>query len=141
MLDVDYGARCLLLREAVDSNGDGLLSGDELAVLKERLVKLATRPLRLSLSTAALPFTVKESKLSLREDRRANDSPLSAAVLVEISHPHPVSEGLNLEIEDTSPDMSPIVLEVFQAGAHEPPFQQEVESGRTTKVRLGALKE
>ena len=38
VLDVDSGERCLLLREAMDSNRDGVLSGDEVAQLKDRLV-------------------------------------------------------------------------------------------------------
>lgn len=139
VMDVDAGDRCLMLREAVDSNRDGLLSGAEVTVLKKRLVKLATGALKLSLSSAPLPLSVTQSKLSLREDRRANDSPLSVAVLVELALPHSVGEGASLEIEDTSPDRSPLVLEVFQAGAQEPPFQKEVESGRTTRIRLGDL--
>ena len=72
VMDVDAGERCLLLREAVDSNRDGQLAGEEIAQLKDRLVKMATRPLKLSISGAPLPVVGKESKVSLREDRRAN---------------------------------------------------------------------
>ncbi len=136
VMDVDSGERCLLLREAVDSNRDGLLSGDELAQLKDRLVKMVTRPLKLSISGAPIPVNVKETRLSLREDRRANDSALSVAVLVEIDHPHAVSVGMEFEVEDISPDQSTIVLQVFQEGAKEPPFQAEVKSGVKTKVRF-----
>ena len=136
VIDVDAGERCLLLREAVDSNRDGLLSGEELTQLKDRLVKMATRPLKLSISGAPIPLNVKETKLSLREDRRANDSALSVAVLVEIDHPHAVSVGMDFEVEDISPDQSTIVLQVFQEGAKEPPFQAEVKSGVKTKIRF-----
>lgn len=136
VMDVDAGERCLLLREAVDSNRDGLLTGEELTQLKDRLVKMVTRPLKLSISSAPIPLTVKETKLSLREDRRANDSALSVAVLVEIEHPHPVSEGMTFEVEDVSPDQSTIVLQVFQEGDKQPPFQGEVQSGVKTKIRI-----
>ena len=136
VMDVDAGERCLLLREAVDSNRDGVLSGAEVEQLKDRLVKMVTRPLKLSISGAPIPLTVKDTKLSLREDRRANDSPLSVAVLVEIEHPHAVSEGMEFEVEDISPDQSTIVLQVFQEGDKQPPFQQEVKSGVKTKIRI-----
>ena len=136
VLDVDSGERCLLLREAMDSNRDGVLSGDEVTQLKDRLVKMATRPLKLSISGAPILLVVKETKISLREDHRANDSALSVAVLVEIDHPHEVSPGMNFEVEDISPDQSTIVLQVFQEGAKEPPFQEEVKSGVKTKVRI-----
>lgn len=136
VMDVDAGERCLLLREAADSNRDGVLSGDELTQLKDRLVKLMIRPLKLWVSSAPLPVVVKESKLSLREDRRANDSPLSVAVLVEMEHRDALRPGMRLEVEDVSPDASTIVLQVFQEGATEPPFEQEVQSGTKTKIRL-----
>ena len=136
VMDVDSGERCLLLREAVDSNRDGQLAGAELTQLKDRLVKMATRPLKLSISGAPIPLTIKETKLSLRDDHRANDSALSVAVLVEIEHPHEVSPGMDFEVEDVSPDQSTIVLQVFQEGATEAPFQAEVKSGVKTKVRF-----
>ncbi len=134
VMDVDSGDRCLLLREAVDSNRDGLITGAEVTRLKEQLVKLATRPLKLSISTAPLALVIKETKVSLRDDPRANDAALSVAVLVEIEHAHPVSTGMEFEIEDTSPDQSTIVLQVFQDGVK--PFQEEVKSGVKTKVRF-----
>jgi hypothetical protein len=133
VMDVDSGERCLLLREAVDSNRDGLLAGEELTQLKDRLVKLATRPLKFSISGAPIPLTIKETKLSLRDDRRANDSALSVAVLIEIEHPHPVSEGMHFEVEDVAPDQSTIVLQVFQDKSK--PFEAEVKSGVKTRVR------
>jgi hypothetical protein len=136
VMDVDSGERCLLLREAVDSNRDGQLTGAELTQLKERLVKMATKPLKLSISGAPIELVVKGTKLSLRDDRRANDAALSVAVLVEIEHQHPVSTGMDFEVEDIAPDQSTIVLQVFQEGSKEAPFQAEVKSGVKTKVRF-----
>lgn len=138
VMDVDSGERCRLLREASDEDRNGLLEGDEVAALKKRLVAMATRNLKLGLSGAPLPVEVKETKLSLREDKRANDSPLSVAVLIELKHPHEVSEGMQFEVEDTAPDLSTIVVQVVQESA-EPPLQVELESGKKTKVRLGKL--
>lgn len=138
VMDVDSGERCLLLREAVDSNRDGFVTGDEVTKLRERLVKLALKPLALGLSGAPLAPVVKDTKLSLREDRRANDAPLSVAVLLELEHGKAFAEGMHLEVTDTSPDLSTIVLQVFQAGG-QAPFEQEVPSGVKTKVPIGRL--
>jgi hypothetical protein len=136
VMDVDSGERCLLLREAVDANRDGLIAGDEVGKLKERLVKLATSSLQLGLSGAPLPLQVKDGKVSLRDDKRANDSPLSVAVLLELDHPHAVRPGMHLEFTDVSPDTSSIVLQVYEEGSQAKPFEGEVESGVKTKVRL-----
>ncbi|MFZ5444947.1 MAG: hypothetical protein ACOZQL_33465 [Myxococcota bacterium] len=141
VMDVDSGDQCLLLREAMDADRDGLLVGDEVKKLRARLVKLAVSPLRLTLSGAPLTLDQKDMKLSLREDRRANDAPLSVAVLLELELRQPFAEGTQLEVTDTAPDLSTIVLQVFQAGAKEPPFEQEVASGMKTPVRVGALSE
>lgn len=141
VMDVDSGDRCLLLREAVDSNRDGVVTGEEVTRLKERLVKLAITPLQLGISGAPIPVQVKESKLSLRDDPRANDAPLSIALLVEVAHPHAIAEGMELEVTDTAPDTSTIVLQVYQSGSTEPPFEQQVPSGVKTKIRMGVLRE
>ncbi len=138
VMDVDSGERCLMLREAVDSNRDGVLTGDEVAKLKERLVKMATSPLKLGLSGAPLPVLIKETKLSLREDRRANDGPLSVAVLIELPLAPTPGPGAQLEVTDTAPDQSTIVVQVFQSGEV---FEKEVDSGVTARVRLGVLTE
>jgi hypothetical protein len=65
------------------------------------------------------------------------------AVLLEDPHPAAVSVGTNLEIEDTSPDLSPVRFEVNQVPAGdagvEPPSTTDLESGVKWKVRLGAL--
>lgn len=139
VMDVDSGERCLLLREAVDADRDGVLSADEVAKLKERLVKLATSRLELGLSGAKLRVEVKDTKLSLRDDRRANDAPLSIAVLFEVPVTSPLAEGMTLEVTTVAPDQSHVVVQVFQAGATAPPFQQEVPSGAAARVRLGRL--
>jgi hypothetical protein len=134
VMDVDSGDRCLLLREAVDSNRDGKLEGEELGKLKERLVKMATSTLALGLSGAPLKLQVKDTKLNLREDPRANDSPLSVAVLLELDHKDAISPGMKLEFTDTAPDQSTVVLQVFQEGMAEAPFEAEVKSGVKTLV-------
>ncbi|MCC6334349.1 MAG: hypothetical protein IT380_10225 [Myxococcales bacterium] len=143
VMDVDSGDRCTVLRQAADANGDGLLQGAEVTALKERLASMAAKTLKLSISGAAIAVTAKETKLSLREDPRVGEAGLSVALLIELAHPHPVSEGMTFEVTDTSPDLSPVVVQVFQAAAKgaapEAPFQGEVESGKTVKVRLGRL--
>ena len=136
VMDVDSGDRCLLLREPVDSNRDGLITGEEVTKLKARLVKLATSPLKFSISGAPIPLTIKDTRLSLRDDKRANDSPLSVAVLIEIEHASEVSPGMHFEVEDIAPDQSTIVLQVFQEGSKEKPFEAEMPSGVKTKVRF-----
>lgn len=138
VMDVDSGERCLLLREPADANRDGALAGDEVTKLKERLVKMATGQLQFGLSGAPLPLQLKESKLSLRDDRRANDSPLSVAVLLELDHPRGIKSGMHLEVTDVSPDTSSIALQVFQDTLS--PFQTELASGVKVKVALEAPK-
>jgi len=136
MMDADSGDRCLLLREAVDSNRDGFITGDEARKLKERLTKMAVSPLKFAISGAPLNVVVKESKLSLREDKRANDSPLSIAVLIEIPLSPTPHEGSSLEVTDTAPDQSAIALQVFQAKST---AELELPSGVTTPIRIGQL--
>lgn len=141
VMDVDSGERCLLLREAVDANRDGRLEGDEVAKLKERLVKLASSRLEVTLSGAPLALTLEDTKLSLREDRRANDAGLSVALLYSARFTTAPGEGMELVVTDVAPDQSHVAVQVFQAGAKEAPFQQEVPSGAPAKVRLGRLSE
>jgi hypothetical protein len=143
VMDVDSGSRCAVLRQAADADGDGRLKGAEVTQLKERLAAMALRTLKLGISGAATAVTPKESKLSLHEDPRVGEGGLSVAVLVELRHPHAVSEGLHFEVTDTSPDLSPVVVQVFQAAAKgatpEAPFEVELEAGKTASVRLGRL--
>ncbi len=145
VMDVDAGSRCAVLRQAADADLDGRVTGAEVTALKERLTAMALRPLKLGLSGAALAVTVKESKLSLRDDARVGEAGLSLALLLEVRHPRPVSEGLQLEVSDTSPDLSPVLVRVFQAvapgAAPVAPFEVELEAGKTASVRLGRLGE
>jgi hypothetical protein len=145
VMDVDSGARCAVLRQAADGDSDGLLAGAEVTALKERLAEMALRTLALGVSGAPVAVTVKESKLSLRGDPRVSESGLSLALLVEVRHPHAVSEGMAFEVTDTSPDLSPVMVQVFQAAAKgaapEAPVQIELEAGKTASVRLGRLAE
>ena len=97
---------------------------------------MAVSPLQFSLSGAPLPMVVKESKLSLREDKRANDGPLSVAVLIEIPLSPAPNEGASLEITDVAPDQSAIALQVFQAKST---TELELPSGVKTPVRIGVL--
>lgn len=136
VMDADSGERCLLLREAVDSNRDGFITGDEVGKLKDRLTKMAVSPLKFGISGAPLTLVVKESKLSLREDKRANDSPLSIAVLIEIPLSPAPHEGASLELTDVAPDQSAIAVQVFQAKST---VELELPSGVTTPVRIGPL--
>lgn len=136
VMDVDSGDRCLLLREAVDSDRNKELAGEELTKLRDRVTKMATSALKLGLSGAPLVLQLKDSKLSLRDDKRANDSPLSVAILMELEHPSAISDSMTLEFTDTSPDQSTIVLQVFQEGMAGAPFEAEVKSGVKTKVPL-----
>ena len=143
VMDVDSGDRCALIRAGADANKDGRLSPEETGALKQKLVAMATRALKLSFSSAPIAAVVKESKLSLREDLGVSTSGLSVAVLLDLSHPQEVTPGMRFEVEDTSPDLSTIRLQVFQASdgqePAEPAFDAALESGKVARVRLGSL--
>jgi hypothetical protein len=143
VLDVDSGERCELLRAGADVNHDGLLAREERAALEKKVASLITRPLKLAISGYPLPLTIKDTKLNLRDDQRVSRTAISVALLLEVKHPYDVSPGMHLEVETVTPDASPLRLEVFQASQPgdpgEPPFRQEVESGKKVRVRLGAL--
>lgn len=145
VMDVDAGERCSLLRAQADLDRDGLLSKDELAFLAKKLTGLATRTLTVGVSGAVIPLVVKDTKLSIREDPRVSETGLSLALLLELPTPWPITPGGTFEVTDTSPDLSPVALEVFQvpaaAAKAEAPFRGEVEAGRQVKVRLGAVGE
>jgi hypothetical protein len=134
LMDVDAGQRCLLLREAADESRDGLLDAGEVKGLERRLAAMLTRNLKLGISGAPIPVVVKETRLSLRDDPRANDAGFSVAVLIEVAHPHAVSPGMQFEVENVSPDLSAMTVEVLQAGA--PASVAQVESGKKYAVRL-----
>ena len=141
-MDVDGGERCRLIRDGADANRDGVLSGDEVKALKDKLLRLATLALKLSLSGFPVPPQVKDVKLDLRKDRAVSESGVSIAVLLEDPHPAAVHVGTELVVEDASPDQSPVHVEVNQAlpdGGVEPPAATELEPGVKWKVRLGPL--
>ena len=143
VLDVDGGERCRLIRDGADQNRDGKLSGDEVKALEDKLTRMATRALKLSLSGFGVPPQVKQTKLDLRKDHTVSETGVSVAVLLEDPHPAAVAVGTDLLVEDSSPDLSPVRFEVNQitlpdAGL-EPPARTELESGVKWKVRLGAL--
>lgn len=135
VMDIDSGQRCLLLREAADENRDGFLDATETKNLEKRLVNMATRNLKLAISGAQIPVVVKDSKLSLRNDKRANDTGFSLVVLTEVTHPHQVDEGMSFQVENITPDLSAMAVEVFQVG--EPVTQTELDSGKKLSVRIG----
>ena len=143
VMDVDGGERCELLRAGADTNKDGELDGPETAALKKKLVTLATRALKLSLSGYPVPIVVKDAKVTRKEDPRVSKSGVSVAVLLEIQHPYAVTPGMTLTLEDTAPDFSTVEVEVYQHAApdagQEPAVQQTLPSGEALKVRLGAL--
>lgn len=143
VLDVDSGERCELLRAGADANHDGVLSRPERATLLAKLASFVTKPLKLGISGYPLPLTVTESKLNLRSDDSVSRTGLSVALLLEVKHPHEVSEGMHFEVETVTPDQSPVRLEVLQTPAPkepaEPDFRDEVPSGKRVQVRLGAL--
>lgn len=140
VIDMDGGEQALLLRSAADANHDGRLDEAEAQALKDRLARMATRALALTLGGAPLPNTVVGSKLSLREDFRAGDAGLSIAVHLRIRHPVDVVEGMTLGVKDAAPDLSAIHVEVFQAAEPaERPSSATVPSGARHDVRLGRL--
>lgn len=143
VMDIDGGERCELLRAGADANHDGELDGPETAVLKKKLVTLATRALKLWISGYPVPVVVKDAKVTLKEDPRVSKTGVSVAVLLETEHPYAVTPGMSLWLEDTSPDFSEVEVEVFQHSAEDgggpEPVKQAVASGARLKVRLGAL--
>src|SRR5262249_31015079 len=111
-MDVDSGERPKLLRAGADLDRDGLLSPPEPAALQQKLVQLATRGLKLGIAGFPLEVRVTDVKLSLREDRTVSESGLSLALMLEATHRQPVSEGMSLEVDVTSPDQSHVRVEV-----------------------------
>jgi hypothetical protein len=144
VMDVDGGERCELMRAGADLNRDGVLADDEKRALEKKLTALVLRPLKVGLSSYVVPLKLLEAKLNLRGDASVSRSGVSVALLLESNHPYEVSPGMHFEFETVTPDASPVRLEVFQAAdpgdpSPEPDFQQEIDSGRRTRVRLGLL--
>lgn len=143
VMDVDGSERVKLLREGADTNGNGVIDGDETAALKKKLTAMATRALKVGISGAPVPLTVKDVKLSLREDKSVSETGVSVALMLEGVHPHEVTPGMSLEVEDTSPDFSPVVIEVSALsgadGGAEALETYELPAGQKHAVRLGSL--
>jgi hypothetical protein len=141
-LEIDSGKRAQLLRQGVDLDGDGLLSNAERTELRRQLLTMARREFALEVSGFRVAFTeAEEAKLSLREDPRASDAGLSFALLLHATHPK-VTPGMELVVKDGSPDGSPALVTVFQAGADGGVGQQtqkEISVGEMLRVRLGQL--
>jgi hypothetical protein len=141
-MDADGGERTRGLRAAADTNGDQKLSKDELKGLQDRLVKLATESLKLDISSAKVAVEVKDAKLNVRGDFTVSDAGLSLAVLLVMKHPHAVTPGMTLTVEDRAPDLSHVALEVFQAtggDAGAEVSKVELENRKKHQVRLGVL--
>lgn len=142
-LDVDSGKRCALLRGGADLDRDGQISDEQALGLERKLAGLAKRPLRLEISGYPVSLREEGAKLSLRGDRRVSEEGLSVAVLLRARLPGKVSEGMELSVEDSSPDRSHVVVEVHQASAldagEEPPVQGELLAGQKLRARLGRL--
>jgi hypothetical protein len=135
VMDVDSGPQCRLLREAADENRNGVLDPPEVKALDRRLAAMLTRNLKLGVAGAPIPVRVTQTKLSLREDLRAGDAGFSVAVLLEVAHPHAISEGMQFEVQNVSPDLSTLAIEVLQVD--QAPALAEVESGAWHRVRFG----
>lgn len=145
VMDIDGGERCSLIRAGADADHDGVLSATEAAALKNRLVAIAMQSLKVRFSGAPFALEVRESKINLHQDSGVSESGLSVAIFIDQHHREPATEGLRFEVEDQSPDRSPVNLEVFQVPAAEAgtlaPYTTELEAGRPASVRLGALAE
>ncbi len=143
VMDIDGGERCSLIRSGADLNHDGVLSTDETGVLKKRLVAMAMKSLKVGFSGAPVTLEISESKVNLHADPRVNESGLSVAVLLSLTHSPAANPGMAFEVEDTAPDLSTVNLQVFQVSAADAgagvAFEGDAESGRKTSVRLGAL--
>ncbi len=143
VMDVDAGERCELLRAGADLNHDGVLAEAEKHALEKKLTLLALKPLKVGLSSYAVPLKVVEAKLNLRGDQTVSRAGVSVALLLEANHPYELSPGMHFEFVTVTPDASPVRLEVFQAtDASDPPepdFRQDIDSGKRVRVRLGRL--
>lgn len=143
VLDVDGAERTRGLRAAADKNGDKKLSQDELKELEQRLTTLALGSLRLTISGAPVPVAAKLTKLDVKGDFGVSDGGLSVAAMLMVRHPAPVSPGMTLLIQDKSPDLSPVTVQVFMARSVDAGTldaqQGELEAGKAFAVRLGQL--
>ncbi len=96
------------MRDGADANRDGVLEVQEVAALKDKLVRLATLALKLALSGYPVTWKVKQTKLDLRRDPLVTQTGVSVAVLFEAQLEVAIAPGTQLEVEDASPDSSPV---------------------------------
>ena len=143
VMDVDGSERTRGLRAAADRDGDRRLDAQEGKRLLATVQAMALRHLKVAVSGAPIPVAVKDAKLNLHGDHTVSDAGLSVALYLDQKHPHAVTPGLVLTVEDEAPDHGHVALEVHQAwgpdaGSAEP-FQQELARGQRAEIRLGAL--
>lgn len=134
VLDVDDSERAELLRATADTDHDGVLSKDETARLRAKLVELATSKLRISVSGHRLVTPVKDVRLSLRQQKRVGEAGMSVAVMLETLLPGKVVPGMTLAVEDASPDGSPVQVELGQTDAGV--VSRELVAGEKAELRL-----
>jgi hypothetical protein len=140
VLEVDRGRRSQLLRAGADVNGDRRLDAEEVARLRLKLQGLALGKLKLALSGYAPKLVPVDGKLNLGGDLTTSDEALSLAVLVEARLPRPVSEGMELVVEASSPDRSHVKVEAEQAieGAKAPFAESDLRPGERLRLKLTA---
>jgi hypothetical protein len=129
-LDVDEGERATLLRRGADRDGSGRLEGPEVAALRERLTRLALRPVEIRVGGYPVRLAATEAKLSLRGEEGAQHGGLNVAVLARAELPQPPREGMVLEVADASPDGSRVRVEA----------QQQWAQGGTAPVQAADLR-
>lgn len=134
VMDVDDSERAELLRATADSDRNGVLSRDETAKLRAKLVELATSKLRVSVSGHRLSLPVKDVRLSLRQEKRVGESGMSVAVMLESELPGKIVSGMVMVVEDTSPDGSPVQVELGQTDAGV--VSREILAGEKIDLRL-----
>ena len=144
VMDVDGGRRSQLLRAGADKDGNGKLDDAEVERLRAQLGALATSKLKMSFSGHAITLAPEEVKLNLRGDRKTSEAALSVAVLLGSKLPAAPREGMELVVQDTSPDRSHVKVEAEQAVAvpdekGRPPYGQgELRPGERFVLKLVA---
>ncbi len=144
VMDVDAGRRSQLLRAGVDRDGNGQLDAEEVERLRAQLSRLATSKLKVSFSGHPVGLSIEEAKLNLRGERTSSEAALSVAVLLSSKLPAPVRAGMELVVEDVSPDRSHVKVEAEQAVADgsadgRPPYgQKELRPGERFLLKLVA---
>lgn len=134
VMDVDDSERAELLRATADSDHDGKLSKAETESLRAKLVSLATSKLKLSFSGHEVRLPVRDSRLSLRQEKRVGEAGMSVAVMLETDLPRAPSRNMVLVLEDAAPDGSPVQVDLGQTDAGV--TQVELLPGQKAELRL-----